>query len=791
MAHRFSLAAAFALIVSLPTMGLAQNPKDAATREGVEFFEAKIRPVLVEHCYQCHSTAAKKVKGGLRLDTREGLRQGGDSGPAVVPGRPTESLLLKAVRHEGTLKMPPQGKLPEAVLADFAHWIDTGAADPRGGADTVKPRGVDIEAGRRFWSFQPVREAKLPSVSDPRWPRRRLDSFILHRLDQQRLRPAGEADRRTLLRRLALDLVGLPPTPEEVEAFVRDRAPDAYERQVERLLASPHHGERWARYWLDVARYAEDHPTSEETNQPPRHAWRYRDWVIRSLNDDLPYNEFVRRQLAADLMPGLPRAEIAALGFLGLSPVYHKEPRLSPAVITAIAADEWDERVDAVTRGFLGLTVACARCHDHKFDPITTEDYYALAGVMASTQPVEWPLVPTGAAEAARVTSVRLALMEAKLRVGFHKETRTGVPETGPQREAYERRLVELKAQLERRKTEEQTLFKGPLANAVRDAGLWIDGADPAFTHLDYRAGVPRDLPVFLRGDVEKHGPIVPRRFLRVLSKGEPRPFRQGSGRLELADAIVGDAKMLAGRVLVNRVWGWHFGRPLVTTPSDFGHNGAAPSHPELLDDLTARFLRQGWSLTALHREIVLSATYRQSSRANAQAAALDSDNRLLGRMHLRRLDVEGLRDAVLAVCGTLARAAGGPAGDLGDAKFRGRTVYGKVSRKAPAELHRLFDFPDAKRHGDARDVTTTPLQQLYLLNAPLLMDQSAALVQALTRAGHKGDEAMIRELFRHVLLRAPSARETELARRLVGEERQWPLLAHALLASNEFLFVD
>jgi hypothetical protein len=771
-------------LAGVPALSRGAEPASA----DLEFFEKKIRPVLVEHCYQCHSTAAKKAKGGLRLDTREALRQGGDSGPALVVGRAAETLLIKALRHEGELKMPPRVKLPAAVVADFVRWIDAGAADPRGAATTAKGRGVDIEAGRRFWSFQPVRAAELPSVSEPHWPRRRLDYFILHQLDRHGLRPAAEAERRTLLRRLALDLVGLPPTSEEVEAFVHDPRPDAYEQQVERLLASPHYGERWGRHWLDVARYAEDHPTSEATNQPPRHAWRYRDWVIRALNADLPYNEFVRRQLAADLMPNLPSAEIAALGFLGLSPVYHKEPRLAPAVITAIAADEWDERIDTITRGFLGLTVACARCHDHKFDPISTEDYYSLAGIMASTQPVEWPLVPTDAAEAARVTSLRLAQIEAKLRVSFLKETRTGVPDAGPQRTAYERRLAELEAKVERLKEEEKAVFSGPLANAVRDAGLWIDGADPAFTHLDYRAGVPRDLPVFVRGDVEKHGPIVPRRFLRVLSTGEPRPFRHGSGRLELADAIVGDAAMLAGRVVVNRVWGWHFGRPLVATPSDFGHTGTAPSHPELLDDLTARFMRDGWSLKTLHREIVLSATYRQSSRANPQAAAVDADNRLLGRMPRRRLDVESLRDAVLAVCGTLDRTAGGPARNLGDAEFRRRTVYGKVSRSAPAELHRLFDLPDAKRHGDARDVTTTPLQQLYLLNAPLLMDQAASLVQTLAPTD---DDAMIRALFRHILLRAPSDRETALARQLVGEARQWPLLAHALLASNEFLFVD
>jgi hypothetical protein len=759
---------------------------------GVEFFETKIRPVLVEHCYACHSTAAKKAKGGLRLDTREALRQGGDSGPAIVPGRAQDSLLLNALRQQGELQMPPRGKLPDAVLADFARWIDSGAADPRDRAEKVPAAKIhDIQAARQFWSFRPLVPPALPSVSDPCWPRGRIDDFILHRLDREGLRPAPEADRRTWLRRVALDLVGLPPTPDEVEAFQRDAAANAYERQVDRLLASPHYGERWARHWLDVARYAEDHPTSEATNQPPRHAWRYRDWVIRALNEDLPYNEFLRRQLAADLLPGLPLSEIPALGFLALAPVYHKEPRLAEPVILAIAVDEWDERVDTISRGLLGLTVACARCHDHKFDPITTEDYYALAGVMASTQPVEWPLVPADATEAARVTPVHRDVVDAKLRVSFHKETSTGVPKTGPVRTAYEQRLVELEAQLARLQAEEKALFSGPLADVVRDAGLWIDGSDPAFTRLDYRSGVPRDLPVFVRGNVEKPGAIVPRRFLRVLSPGEPKPFRHGSGRRELADAIVGDAAMLTARVMVNRVWGWHFGRPLVATPSDFGHTGSRPSHPELLDDLAVRFVRQGWSLKALHREIVLSATYRQACSPDPAAARLDPDNRWLAHMNRRRLDLESLRDSVLAAAGTLDRAAGGLSGDLGNASFRRRTVYGKVSRKAPAELHRLFDFPDAKRHGDGRDVTTTPLQQLYLLNAPLLMDQAAALVRTLTRADPADDDAVIQAIFRQILLREASPHEASLARQLVGPTRQWPLLAHALLASNEFLFID
>ncbi len=767
-----------------------------AADEGLEFFEKKIRPVLVERCYKCHSSETAKPKGGLRLDRQASVLQGGDSGAALVPGKSDESLLMKAISWSGVVsEMPPDRKLPDQVLADFREWVARGAAFPVDSAPSAaKPRAVDVEQGRGFWSFQPVRTLPTPKVSDPSWPLRKIDSFVLEQLDRQQVRPAPEADRRALIRRLSFDLLGLPPTFAETEAFVADESPDAYERLVERYLASPHYGERWGRHWLDVARYAEDHPTSEATCKPPRFPFRYRDWVIQALNDDLPYDEFVRRQLAADLLD-VPHSELAALGFLGLSPVYHKEPKLAADVISVIVADEWDERLDTVTRSFLGLTVACARCHDHKFDPIKTDDYYALAGVMASTQLVEWPLVETSPEEAAALTEVQRQIVDVELRSDYAKKNRKTPKAEGVDVAPFDAEVARWEAALKALK--ETKLFEGSIATGVRDAGLWINGDDPAWTLLDYQQGRPRDLPVFVRGNPANPGSIVPRRFLEVLSPRDAKPFQQGSGRRELAEAIIRDSAPLAARVIVNRGWGWHFDRPLVTTPSNFGRLGDAPSHPELLDDLTARFIESGWSLKWLHREIVLSAAWRQASRSPTDFHDRDPDNRLLWRMNRRRLEAEASRDAVLSSSGELNTTMQGPSVSLDDEKFRRRTVYGIVSRQKPADLFRLFDFPDAKRHTENRLPTTTPLQQLYLLNSPFLQQQAEATARSVLDDQPSSGEETARNLFRRILLRDPTTEELKESLTLVhnaagGVLREgWTLLAHSLFAANEFLYVE
>ncbi len=769
-----------------------------ADEGGPDFFESKIRPVLVERCNRCHSAGPKAPKGGLRLDSPAEIRKGGDSGPVVVPGRTDQSPLIEAIEHGGGVaEMPPDAKLPDRAIADFRRWVEIGAPLPE--ETGAKPSGVaksiDLEQGRRFWSLLPASERTPPSVSDPAWPRTRADRFLLRGLDDRGIKPAPEADRRALIRRVSFDLAGLPPTFEESEAFAADDAPDAYERLVDRLLASPRHGERWARHWLDVARYAEDNPTGEATNKPPRNPHAYRDWVVRALNDDLPYDEFVRRQLAADLIPGLPASEVAATGFLGLSPVYHKEPKLSAEVIGTIVADEWDERLDTVTRGFLGLTVACARCHDHKFDPIPTADYYALAGVMAGTQLVERPLAEADADAVEALAEDRARLVDLELRLSYAKEMKGTAAKAKADGSGYDRTIADLEGRIKELKGKAR--YAGPTAPAVRDAGLWVDGGDPSWTVMNYRPGASRDLPVYLRGSLANPGPIAPRRFLSALSTGgEPRPFGPGSGRRELAGAIVGEAASLAGRVIVNRVWGWHFGRPLVTTPSNFGKLGDPPSHPDLLDDLTARFLASGWSLKWLHREVVLSAAYRQSSRVDAAARAADPENRWLGRANRGRLDVEAWRDALLAASGSLDPRMGGPSGELEDADFRRRTVYGKVRRGRVADVLRVFDFPDANRHGEARDTTTTPLQQLYFLNSPFLLARAESLAGRVAGGSAAPSADRVRALYREALLREPS--EGEVRRALLLAEGggpdapgSWATLAQALLISNEFLFVD
>jgi hypothetical protein len=493
-------------------------------------------------------------------------------------------------------------------------------------------------------------------------------------------------------------------------------------------------------------------------------------------------------------MPEIPPAEIVATGFLGLAPVYHKELKLAKDVVETIAADEWDERLDTVSRGFLGLTVACARCHDHKFDPITAKDYYALAGVMASTQLTDWPMERMPVAEAEAVASAEKQVREIERDLRRRRRERGSRPDARADKE-----IADLEARAERLK---QTPHYGvPIASVVRDAGLWVNGDNPAQTKLDYRPGVPRDLPVFIRGSVTRPGEIVPRRFLEVLSNGTPQPYQHGSGRLELANAMLGDAAPLTARVIVNRVWGWHFGLPLVDTPSNFGRLGSKPSHPELLDDLTARFMQNGWSLKWLHREIVLSSTYRQSSSPPAAQARLsratDPDNRLLWHGPRRRLELEAWRDAMLSVSGQLDGAMGGPSADLQSTANHRRTVYGVISRRAPADLLRLFDFPDANRHGEFRQPTTTPVQQLYFLNSPFVQDQADSLAAALPVENSAGPEPVVTELYRRAIQRDPRPEELTAAVALVngGSEadvrRRWSVLAHAVLCSNAFLFVD
>ena len=788
-------AARSASLVFLPTLLAVSAGLVSAQSPQLDHFERKIRPVLIEHCEACHSSSLDEPMGGLRLDSRDALRQGGQSGPAVVPGQPEQSLLLNALTYkDANLKMPPTGKLPEKVIADFRKWIADGAEDPRTTrpAETTSSKtkeegpGTPIEEGRKWWAFQPLTRRPAPPTSNPDWTERKIDSFILAKLDENYLQPSPPADPRTLIRRAFFDLTGLPPSYAQVEAFAADPSPEAYAALIDTLLDSPRYGERWGRHWLDVARWAEDHPTSESTNRPHTYAWRYRDWVIEAFNRDIPYDRFIRMQFAADLLPGFKPADMRALGYIGNAPMYHKDPRLSRDVIETLASDDWDERVDAVSRGLMGLTVACARCHDHKFDPITNKDYYALAGVFASTWLVKRPIVAMDPAAADKLVWDHERLYRIKGMVGNLKELDTIAPELHPKVSAMTEEVENLEAELAKDAT--------PLTHAVVDCGVWIDGSTPTVTWIDLRPGQPRDLPIFIRGNVANPGNIVPRRFLTVLSKGAPEPFRQGSGRLELADKIVHDAAPLTARVWVNRVWGWHLGQHLVRTPSDFGTQGQRPTHPDLLDDLAARFVENGWSFKWLHREIMLSAAYRQASRHIETAAKADPTNRWLWRYAPRRLDIESWRDAVLYVSGELNLAMGGPSDPVDTECEARRTVYSKISRGRPHAIFQLYDYPDATQHTPQRQITTTPLQQLFVLNSAWFNYQAKSLAQ---RVHHiKNARQKIRALYQDTLLRNPTPQELDQAITFLQSREAalgyppWPEYTQALLSTNEFIYL-
>ncbi len=788
-------------------------------QSGADFFESKIRPVLAGRCYTCHSSTLATPMAGLTLDTKAGLAR------VVSAGKPEQSRILQAIRYtDPDLQMPPAGKLPDSVIADFEQWIAAGAPDPRSmdpraatGAASPTPaplKGMSIEDGRKWWAFQPVREIAAPKIKDAAWAETKIDAFVLAKLEEKGLKPSPSADKRTLVQRAYVDLIGMKPAYEEVEAFVNDKSPDAYEKLLDKLLASQHYGERWGRHWLDVARYAEDNPTSEATNPGYPYAWRYRDWVIEAFNQDVPYDRFVKLQLAADLMEDASRDDMRALGYLGTAPIYHKDRRLSEEVTAGFMADDWDERVDAVSRGLLGMTVACARCHDHKFDPILTKDYYGLVGVFASTMRVERPMFDVDPQTEQRYLWAQNQLFDLRYSVNLLTNEASTVVSSERRVEKWKAEIESLKTEIEAWRDRYPKLVESlekywttpqrnggrgasaapePFMNAVYDAAQYTDGSDKQFTWIVVKPGEARDFPVLQHGNVSSPGDIVPRHFPTVLAKGDAN-FKIGSGRLELAERMFTDSAALAARVIVNRVWAWHFGRPLVGTPSDFGTQGEKPTHPELLDDLSARFIAHKWSIKWLNREIMLSAAYRQSSRSRPEGEQADQGNTLLWRMNPRRLDVESYRDSILRAAGTLNEQMYGPSEDVDRATSVRRTVYGRVSRARLSNLLKLYDFPDPAQTSPGRDLTTTSLQQLFVMNSAFIQGQSAALVKAVQN--EPDDEAKVRTLYRRIFSRDPSQKELALATdyfadylRDGSKPDRWVRYAQALLATNEEIF--
>ncbi|MDR3634595.1 MAG: DUF1549 domain-containing protein [Isosphaeraceae bacterium] len=743
---------------------LALSAEGKADPARMEYFESKVRPLLANHCQGCHGP--EKQKAGLRLDSRAALARGGDSGPVVQPGNPEASRLIEAVRYGGDVQMPPKRKLADAEIDVLSQWIKMGAEWPESATQTRPPAAaaapVISAEDRAFWSFQPIRDLSPPAVKDKSWPRSEIDRFVLATLEEKGLKPVAQADKRALIRRATFDLTGLPPTVDEIDAFLADRAPEAFARVIDRLLASPHYGERWGRHWLDVARYGEDQAHTFEARVYPN-GYRYRDWVVKALNADMPYDRFVSLQIAGDLLDGPDRDDrLAATGYFALGPVYYG----------GAVYDELDDRVDTLCRGFLGLTVACARCHDHKFDPIPQQDYYSLTGVFSSTRYEEYPQAPPEA-----VTRYDESQAKIKAKTGDVNKQRKALNEAKSDGDKAKAKDELKKAQQELDKLKKEAPPKYPFIHGL------AEGKSIA------------NMRVHLRGNPANLGAEAPRRFLAVLSAENQSPFREGSGRLELARAIASPQNPLTARVLVNRVWAQHVGRGLVATPSNFGKLGERPSHPALLDYLASRFIASGWSLKALHRTIMLSATYQLAAANNAHNATVDADNVWLWRANRRRLEVEAWRDAMLAVSGQLDPRLGGPSANLNAAENRSRTIYGAVSRHNLDGLLRLFDFPDPNITSDKRTITTVPLQQLFVLNSPFLERQAHGLAGRLTANASEPDAERIRRAY--LLLYGRPARDREVALGIAylagggdGPPR-WERYAQALLASNEFLYVD
>ncbi|GEP45104.1 PSD1 and planctomycete cytochrome C domain-containing protein [Brevifollis gellanilyticus] len=806
---------------SLVAASLLLSP--ARAEDGLAFFEDKVLPLLQQRCYECHSHE-KKIKGGLALDLKSGWQTGGDNGPAIIPGDLTKSHLIKAVRYtDPEMEMPPKAKMPAGEIELLEKWVAMGAPDSRVAKTGDKQaRTIDIEAGKKFWAFQPVHDAQAPAVKDASWALDPVDRFILAKLEGVGLKPAAEADRHTWLRRVSLDLTGLPPSPQDIERFTADTSPNAYEKVVDRLLQSKAFGERWARHWLDLTGYADQIGTSNDVFA--EHAWRYRDYVITAFNTDKPFDRFIREQIAGDLLPAATpqerAANLIATGFLVLGDV-----EIVAVDKLKMEVDLVDQQVTKVGTAFLGMTLGCVRCHDHKFDPIAQTDYYAMAGMFRSTDSTHktdngvWSCV-----------------------------NKTELPETVEQKVEREKRLTtndskinDLKAELEASEKEKAVLdvkiktankhSKPPIVKRLQELTPRIKVLQKDIQHSEFFAPAvpkafavhdreqPTDMRITIRGNPYALGDMVKRGVMRVASWGElpPIPERE-SGRVQLADWIADARHPLTARVTVNRIWQKLFGEGLVRTVDYFGVRGEAPSHPELLDHLAMRFVRGGWSQKQLIRSLVLSRAYRMSSAHDALAMQRDPDNRLLWRMNRQRLDAEAIRDAMLAISGKLTLSQGGPALPLEFPenavnlapkavnppailfkKHRPvhdyeRTVYLPVIRSAgqpgSAKLRDVFDFAQPANFTGKRAETAVPTQALFLINSDMLRSRATELAKDLCESTPNAG-ARLEALWLRVLNRPITSTERDEANQFIHSltaESAWIELSHALLSSNEFL---
>jgi cytochrome c553 len=814
---------------------------EAVTPAALDFFEKKIRPVLVANCYQCHSASAKEVKGNLRLDTKAGIRKGGDLGPSIVVGKPDESTLIQALKHADGLEMPPKQKLSDEIIADFVKWVTFGAPDPREGNASTVGKKISFADARKFWSLQPPKNVAPAVASNAAWARTDLDKYVIAGLEKHKLTPVADADKQTLVRRLYFDLIGLPPAPEEIDAFVLDPSPKAVETLVDRLLASPQFGERWGRHWLDVARFGES--SGKERNIPYNYAWRYRDYVFDAFAKDKPYDQFIREQIAGDLLPAKNAEEknehITATGFLALSP-----RSLNERNAEQFAMDIADEQIDVTTRAVMGISVACARCHDHKFDPIQQQDYYALAGIFRSTEVFAGvkrgnnktgyegdyvSLVNTskaGGSEQDRREMARIDREIAQAKVDLARAKRDADNSPAPILGKPAKPNKAAKENPKRKKPDNVSPFRQEerrLAQLMDEReALEKKMAPPGESAMGVRESAKlMDCKINIRGEVNDLGDEVDRGFVRVLQfAGAPQVDKSQSGRLQMAAWLTNRNNPLTARVLVNRVWFHLFGRGLVETIDNFGAMGEMPTHPELLDHLAIRFMDQKWSTKQLIREIVLSRTYQLSSAHNAANYESDPENKYLWRMSRRRLEAEAIRDSVLATSGrlNLERPVGSPImklnGELGR-QVKGeellrennhRSAYLPLARGYVPEFLNVFDMADPELVTGQRDVTTVATQALYMMNSPVVHEMSdSAAKRILTDARLKDDGMRIDYAFRLLVGRPATADqigdvqqflkqfEASQAAGMKPEQRRqqaWATFCHTLYASAEFRYV-
>tara|TARA_Y100000814_G_scaffold75531_1_gene47061 strand:+ start:1613 stop:4159 length:2547 start_codon:yes stop_codon:yes gene_type:complete len=819
--------------------------------EGIDFFEQKIRPVLVDRCYSCHSAnaaAKKNLKGGLLLDTRETLRMGGESGPAIIPGKPRESLLIAAIRHE-SLEMPPKEKLSAQVIADFEKWVQIGAPDPRDEL-VASTTGIDIAAARRSWTYQTPKLPPEPTIANNKWPRSMIDRLLLANLESNHLTPAPPANKRTLIRRAAYDLLGLPPTADEITAFLSDDSPNAFARAVDQMLRSPDFGIRWARHWLDNVRYAQDDPTCAANDNGTFSIGPYRDWVVKSFNQDLPYDQFIRLQVAGDLIPmedpELINADgLTATGIWGLAHLIEGNDK------EKVIADFVDEQLDVLGRTFLGLTISCSRCHDHKFDPISQEDYYALSGVFYSSHiftfkgksartrhRIQQRAVSTKT-EQDQLTEdeKQLANIEAQIaplekkhskaleliKIRRDLEEQLKLKEkAGDDKSEFDKRITEL-----REKESELT--------ADQEKNGWDENPDELKEHAklitrrdEFNEKVSRfplrmiikegpvpgsrhktmgDMPIFIRGDHLTPGEIVTRAIPSVFATGNDDFEITGSGRLELANWLTQPDHPLTARVMANRIWQHLFGRGIVATPSNFGRLGQPPTHPELLDYLAVRLVESGWSVKSLIREIMTSQAYQQASITTPDNLSRDPNNEWFGRMNRKRLDAEALMDT-LAVHNKVVKRSDltAPAWKL---VLSGRMLFTEFSRDKPPTTSDLFDGANPDLLVPARVDSTSAPQALFMLNNDIVLGTANTLATTIT-AGSQRRRQRISMLYQQLFGRPASLVEYRLAAdllRISTETRQqlatsdqsdvdvitgpWEDLCVALLCNNEFLYID